>query len=73
MKFDQTEEKIQSKRDHSNFTENEKNKNGGCHVLSCRNGGGVTADGPKCKEEVERYSKDKYQDEEMINESAERT
>ena len=42
-----------------------KNKNGGCQVLSCRNGGGVTADRHRWKEETERYTKDFNQDEEL--------
>ena len=41
MKFDQSKENIQSKRDHSNFTKNEKTRMEDVTSLSCRNGGGV--------------------------------
>ena len=42
-----------------------KNKHAGCQALSCEKGGETTSDSQQWKEEVERYSRNKYQDEIM--------
>ena len=41
-----------------------KNKNAGCHALDCEKGR-TTSDRQQWKQELERYSREKYQDEEM--------
>ena len=42
-----------------------KNKNDGCLTLYCENENGTTCDRQKWNEELERYSRAKYQDEKM--------
>ena len=42
-----------------------KNKQAACQALYCEKEGETTSDRPKWKEELERYSRNKYQDEEM--------
>ena len=42
-----------------------KKKQTACHDLYCEKEGGKTSDRQKWKEELERYSRNKYEDEEM--------
>ena len=46
-------------------TQKVKNKQTVCRALYCENEGGTTSDRQKWKEELEQYSRNKYQDDEM--------
>ena len=61
----QAKKEVHSQSNTAGERENIKSKQTVCQALYCESEGGTTSDRQKWKEELERYSRNKYQDDEM--------